>query len=410
MKNIFTLVCLLLSIFCITTFAKAEPIVMYVATDPHYISPSLHDNGEVFMEIINRSDGKVVHYIEEITEAFIDETIQAHPDLLLLTGDLTFKGGKNSHIDLAKKLYRIEEAGIEVLVIPGNHDLYGDRPARFFGKEYEEAEAVDSVGFEEIYRDFGYATALSVDKNSLSYSHMIGEEWMLLLVDVNTEFSMNTVKEETLVWVEEQLKFAKEKGYHIIGASHQNIANQSSLLTKGFTMDNATTLQSLYEEYNVLFNMSGHVHLQHITKITDTMVDIATSSLAVNPLQYGVVTLGEKEITYNTQKVDVDRWAEKMGKPNTNDMTFSEYAEWFFKEIAFYQALYSGIDDENPEELASYFADINAAYFAGEMDSVTIDKGLLKRWNNQVGFLPFYIDNIVTQEANTNHTHWSRTY
>ena len=42
--------------------------------------------------------------------------------MLILSGDLTNNGEKESHIDIAEKLKEIEKNGTAVYVIPGNHE------------------------------------------------------------------------------------------------------------------------------------------------------------------------------------------------------------------------------------------------------------------------------------------------
>ena len=94
-----------------------------LGTDIHYFSDSLTDGGPRFQEMVEYGDGKVVTYIDQITDAFLDEVVKLRPDALVLSGDLTLNGEKASHKDLAEKLHRVENNGIPVLVIPGNHDI-----------------------------------------------------------------------------------------------------------------------------------------------------------------------------------------------------------------------------------------------------------------------------------------------
>ena len=81
---------------------RQEPITMVVATDLHYLSPKLTDNGKFFTDMIENADGKNMVYIEEITDAFIDKMLDIQPEILVLSGDLTFNGEKESHIALEK--------------------------------------------------------------------------------------------------------------------------------------------------------------------------------------------------------------------------------------------------------------------------------------------------------------------
>ena len=55
-----------------------------LATDIHYFDPSLTDYGPRFQEMVEYGDGKVVTYIDEITDAFLEEVIQLRPNACLL--------------------------------------------------------------------------------------------------------------------------------------------------------------------------------------------------------------------------------------------------------------------------------------------------------------------------------------
>lgn len=98
-----------------------RPTKILVATDIHYLSPSLNDHGACFEKTILNGDGKALAYIDELTDAFVEQVIREKPAALILSGDLTLNGEKQSHLDLAQKLRSITDCGIPVLVLPGNH-------------------------------------------------------------------------------------------------------------------------------------------------------------------------------------------------------------------------------------------------------------------------------------------------
>ena len=52
---------------------------------------------------------------------------------------------------------------------------------------------------------------------------------------------------------------------------------------------------------------------------------------------------------------------------------------------------------EELAKLADFFAEINAAYFAGRMDACPIDAQMAARWRQQTGFLPRYIESILLE-------------
>lgn len=402
MKAILLLLALSLLMPLTALSETADPVTLFVATDLHYLAPALTDHGPCFERSITLGDGKVMAYSEELVEAFVTQVIDRHPDALILSGDLSFNGERASHEALADKLARVEAAGIPVLVIPGNHDLNSRNAVRFVAESYEQVDSVTAEDFRAIYQPFGYDGALSRDSSSLSYVAGVSEGLRILMVDVNTSDLPGAAGPQTLAWIEEQLAQARRDGCRVIAVSHQNLINHSDLLTSGFNIVNANVLRMRYADAPVLCNLSGHIHMQHMSVTNAGIWDIATSSLAVAPNQYGVLTVSERGLSYRTETVEVSAWAASKGLSDPNLLDFSDYSEDFFKTNARRQALAVVAQDECPEQLADFFADINAAYFAGRMDTFALDTQLLARWQQQPVRLAQFIDSIV-QESPRNH-------
>ena len=402
MKAILLLLALSLLMPLTALSETADPVTLLVATDLHYLAPALTDHGPCFERSITYGDGKVMAYSEELVEAFVTQVIDRHPDALILSGDLSFNGERASHEALADKLARVEAAGIPVLVIPGNHDLNSRNAVRFVAESYEQVDSVTAEDFRAIYQPFGYDGALSRDSSSLSYVAGVSEDLRILMVDVNTSDLPGAAGPQTLAWIEEQLAQARQDGCRVIAVSHQNLINHSDLLTSGFNIVNANVLRMRYADAPVLCNLSGHIHMQHMSVTNAGIWDIATSSLAVAPNQYGVLTVSERGLSYRTEMVEVSAWAASKGLSDPNLLDFSDYSEDFFKTNARRQALAVVAQDECPEQLADFFADINAAYFAGRMDTFALDTQLLARWQQQPVRLAQFIDSIV-QESPRNH-------
>ncbi len=320
-----------------------------VASDLHYIAPGLTDHGEYFQKVLEHGDGKTMEYCEEITDAFLEQVLEEAPDVLILSGDLTFNGARQSHEALAEKLKPLRDAEIPVLVLPGNHDLRNQNAASFQGGSYTLVDSIDSGEFAEIYSDFGYNAALSRDSASLSYVFQLTPELRVLLVDVNTVGSAGIAAEETLLWVEKQLKAAKRDGCRVLAVSHQNLVAHSKLFGFGYVIANSSALQELYEKYGVLCNLSGHMHIQHTSKSEAGLRDIATSSLLMYPLQYGRLTFSGRLASYHAVQVETP---------------YTQYAHDYH-----WQHCYSLAAEEGGEadELGRFFADVNLAYFAGHV-------------------------------------------
>ena len=253
---------LCLSLLLIPVLALCEPrAVLFTATDLHYIAPTLTDNGALFTDLIEQGDGKAMAYSDALIEAFIAQVIAEKPDALILSGDLTFNGARESHEALSLRLARIRDAGIPVFVLPGNHDLNSSSAARFEGDGYTRVDGVTAGEFAALYHAFGFDGALSRDADSLSYVAALSDDLRLLMLDVNTSAAPNAVLKGTLSWARRQLMQAQADGCRIIAVSHQNLIDHSGLLSSGFTIRNADALRRLYAVSPVLCNLSGHIRL-----------------------------------------------------------------------------------------------------------------------------------------------------
>ena len=125
----------------------------------------------------------MVEYLPELLEAFMDQVIEEHPSALVLSGDITMNGEKINHEELARGLMRVQDAGIPVLIVPGNHDINNPHAAVYFGEEKAETDPVTPEEFYNIYHMYGYDQAISRDDASLSYVYQLDERNRLLMLD-----------------------------------------------------------------------------------------------------------------------------------------------------------------------------------------------------------------------------------
>ncbi len=348
-----------------------------VATDIHYIAPELTDGGKYFTELIENADGKSMQYCEEITDAFVDEIIKRNPEVLILSGDLTFNGARASHEGFSQKLKSIEEAGTIVLVIPGNHDLYSRGAACFEGDGYTMVDNVSAEDFSQIYRDFGYDEALARDDSSLSYITELDSGVRVLMVDVNTKEAPGELKDETLTWIKNQLLDAKKSGKQVLAVSHQNLIPHNPMFTDGFVIGQYEKLCELYEKYGVRCNLSGHMHIQNIAESESGLKDIATSSLMVAPCQYGVIEFRGDKASYHTEKLDFEH---------------SKDAEKFFKDTSTMMLKRSIAEPD--EELSNFFAEVNSAYFSGRKDTIKWNEKACEAITQKAPFVGLYLQTV----------------
>lgn len=382
-----------------------RPLRLAVMADIHFLAPALTDHGPYFETVIRNADGKVMDYTEELAEAFTEQMLREKPDALLIAGDLTFNGEADSHRALVQKLQRVADAGIPVFALPGNHDLNNPMAARYRGDRYERVQSISAEEFTALYAPFGYDAALSRDDAFLSYAAELVPGLRVLFVDANTADAPGSIKPETLRWAEIQLKTSRRAGARVLGVSHQSLLEHNAIFTSGFTAQNGDALAALYEKYGVLCNLCGHLHIQHVQESDRGLPEIITSSLAVAPDQYGILTVHNAGIEYHTETVDVATWARSQGSTDPELLDFAHYTAQFFRECSQRQAMEELSGRADAEELADFFAQVNAAYFAGRIDTLDRDAALWQAWSEQGGFLSAYLQSIREDPAGDSTTY-----
>lgn len=361
-----------------------EPVTIAAASDIHYIAPSLTDNGDGFRYLVENGDGKDMLQCEEITDAFVASVRAARPSVLLLSGDLTFNGARKSHEALVQKLKIIQEDGIQVLVLPGNHDLDSTIAASFSGDTYELVEGISPAEFTDLYASFGYRDAISRDTASLSYTAQISPRLWALLLDVNGVEEPGKLPEETMLWARRQMEEARRQGIRVVGVSHQTLLQHNSIFTESFVIQDGEDLETVYQQYNIICNFCGHMHIQHIAD-GGAFPEIASSSLLTWPNQYGILTLDGNNAHYYTVPVEP-------GGQVTED------AYWLLWNTAYRQAgaeltsgatVASGVDG-----LCSFYAGVNVRYVAGLGDTIHWDDVAVREWQERGETLSAYLDSI----------------
>ncbi len=382
-----------------------------IASDLHYIAPELTDGGPGYQQALKNGDSKFMPYVEEITDAFLDEVLADPPDVVLLTGDLTFNGAEISHRRLAGKLQRLEDAGIPVLVLPGNHDVYNENAALYRGGSFERVPFASGESFAGIYRDFGPGEALSADSDSLSYVWQLNEQVWIMMLDENTAHDFCGLSDRSFQWIEAQLQKAREEGRFVLVAGHQNVF-QHSIFRGGYVIQEAQRLQELLRRYGVPLCLSGHLHTQHVQS-EDGLTEIATSALCSYPCQYAVLTAEDGRLRYGTRRLDLAAWAERNGRP---DAVFQDFAgaAGVYMDAHFTPAGMAPLVDDPVlwAEMLAYLQALNRAYFSGDLREIAAldpDGRLAGLWAEENGMTAWYLRSVLDEEGN-DHTVWQGTY
>ena len=369
---------------------EKEKMKIVHVSDLHYIDPNLTDNGKYFT-INPEKDGRMMQYIDQIVDSFILEMIDTNPDIVIISGDLTYNGEKTSHIKLSKKLGILKSKGIEVLVIPGNHDIDNEKSIDYSNGEKNKTESITCDEFAEIYKEFGYkeeeVKLIARDKNSLSYMYMISPKQCMLMIESSYEKNKNCISSQTFSWIQKMLDIAKENNLSVISVTHQNILAHNKMFIEGYKLENSIKLVNLLSEYNVRVNLSGHMHLQHISE-NQGVVDAAVGCIALYPNLYAYITEDSRNyIEYASKSLDVSKWALKYGWKSKELLNFKSNSKSKFE--AFAQDMFSGIIEkrainlQEKKEMEKFIIDASIAYFSGEMGQhkeFNTDNEVYKKW------------------------------
>ena len=388
----------------------------------HYQSARAGDGGPAFQLFVERSDGKVIQYLPELLEAFLDEVIEEKPSALVLSGDITMNGERMNHEELAGRLARVQDAGVQVLVIPGNHDINNGHAAVYYGAEKESVDSIDGEDFYEIYRRYGYDQALSRDSSSLSYVYALDEKnWLLMLDSCQYEPENKVegrIKESTLAWMDEQLLKAREQGIFVLPIAHHNLLAQSRMYTTQCAMDNNSEVIDLLQKYRLPLFFSGHLHVQRVRKhkaepgVDDGaygIQEIITDALSIPPCQYGEVVWDEDgSISYETRSVDVSGWARKTGSGNPDLLDFEDWSYRYIQKLISDQirGVVQNLGEDVERSMAATYAGVYIDYYAGrKIDAKGIRNTKGYRWwqrNMPDSYLLRELDSMITDSDRDN--------
>ena len=395
-----------------------------VATDMHYFAEKLAGNRcDSFVGMARGGDGRVLEYGWEVMDAFLDDMKKEDPDLLILSGDLTLDGEKASHEELAELLEGLSEAGIEVAVIPGNHDINNPDARRYTADGTEKVESITADEFRDIYADFGYVAADSRDPASLSYLYKIDSaNWVLMLDSCQYEPKNEVggmIRRETYEWMEPILEEAEREGARVISVSHHNLLDESGVSRTFYdncTIEHNEELVRMLSDHGVRLHLSGHLHIQHYKEDEDTGIyEVVTGSMVMAPCHYGIVRIwNDGTYQYDAKSVDVDGWAIRHSYHNRDLADFTAYSESILRRAAIRDAIrdlnrhiedrHAFFTDEKKREMASYYADLCVNYYEGRMyqiEEAAKENPVLEDWN-KIGYvseLSDFLQNILEDEA-----------
>ncbi len=175
-----------------------------------------------------------INFVEELLVNAIDDLNDIHPDVTIITGDITDNG---YFLEFQKAVTYLDEIKSPILVVPGNHD------ARHVGDEC----------FEELIKNrYGI---LKDKKHGLKVIGLDSSE---------PDLDYGRVGRSQQNWMAHELRKAdKENLYKIIALHHHIIPVPKTGRERNVLSDAGDILQTLMTEKADLV-LSGHKHMPHV--------------------------------------------------------------------------------------------------------------------------------------------------
>lgn len=272
----------------------------YLITDTHFFKNSIGAYGPDYEEYMTTQqkcyaeteaiDRTVFKYLESSKEA----------DTVLIAGDLTFNGEKESHEEFVKLLASLKSSGKKVYVVTAAHDIAN--PFCYRGGERLPAEGVCFDDLYEYYHDFGYDSAISFNKEHLSYVAQPADGVRLLVLCNDTAQGRSLeYDDEFYEWIVEQCRSARKDGQMMFAMEHYPvIAGQPLLQLIGDARQKgAKKLIDTLADNGVHLIFTGHMHNQSInletTAAGNKFYDVCTGSVIGCPAYMRLCTIKDSK-------------------------------------------------------------------------------------------------------------------
>lgn len=295
------------SIFASAKGSSSREYGFAFATDLHYVHP-LSDAKVRMLDLYPNLCMGSRNNLQSESGFIVDEFLRqcAENDdceFVLIAGDLVTYGRERTsdHDELAQKFKDFEKkTGKQIYVINGNHDN---------GLGY----STNFEKFREIYHEFGYDTAFSVDKNCCSYATELNDDYILIALDSFDERYMlaSGVDTDRLKWVKEQCDYAKDNGKYPIVMMHHNLLEHQPLeaiLNDKYIVSFPKSVATMFAEWGVKLVFSGHTHTNDVAVFTSpagrSVYEFCNSALNNYPLEYKTFNLSDSEISYETKGIE----------------------------------------------------------------------------------------------------------
>lgn len=306
----------------------------YLVTDTHYYDSSFKRSGPAY-EKRSQTDQKCVAETPAIIDAGFAQLLDDdETNIILIPGDLVYRGEYQSHAGFRDRLYKLKEQGKKIYLITARHDYCEDgEPVEFDGEGLVPVKGMPRSELRDFYKDFGFADAISEHRETMSYVAQIADGIRLLALNCDGDCkNFKGIWQNQMQWALEQIKAAKESGNYIFAMTHYPLLPFSpimNLIDDAHLTDWEQTATALADAgLDLIF--TGHMHAQAITDYTtksgNKITDVQTGCFVGCPCAYRKITFVDDGVvikSYTINDFDYDK----------HGLTAEQYFKWRFDRM-----------------------------------------------------------------------------
>lgn len=310
-----------------------------VVSDLHYISSPSGSNSSVPLE----------YFGSKVTDALINQTIGLSADAFIMTGDNTNDGREEDVKELAAKLKKLRDAGICIIIIPGNHD-YGQGSM----KAYEEY-ILPLLEMDE------------KDPSSFSYvTHGTGVT-VFAMDDSHPGESEGYFSAGTMDWLKKQLKQEQNR---ILFLSHHNVLSGICEPMYSRYLIQNDELYDILKSAGVRLCMSGHQHNQSVYQYNN-MYEILSGMPFSSAHTFGLLRMDDEGVSYQTVEIDLEQYGEEGLSEKAEAVIAGQNRNFYsvFEELCKEKEL----DEEDTEKVVTLIIRFFEAYNNGILSETAAD-------------------------------------
>lgn len=346
-----------------------KPFSFFLVTDTHFFDESFKRTGSAY-ENRSKTDQKCVAETPAIIDAGFEQLVSdTDCDVILIPGDLVYRGEYQSHVGFRNRLYKLKEQGKRIYITTARHDYAGD-PVEFDGDDLVPVKGMEREELREFYKDFGFSQALGEHRQTMSYSVQLAEHVRLLALNCDGDMkNFRGLYDDQMQWALEEIKKAHEAGDYIFAIMHYPLLPFSPVMN---LIDDAkiTDWEKRAAEFadsglDLIF--TGHMHAQAITEFTskngNVITDVQTGCFVGCPCAYRKVTLDKSTAfvtSYTIHDFDYDK----------HDLNAEEYFKWRFDRM-----INGEIDKILPEKIVKLLNKMTVKALA-RLTFVRVDKSI----------------------------------